>query len=319
MTKRENYLHFLKNEPYEWVPSNLDQVIFLPAFLPENVARGFVMQAKPFPRENYGGKDWFGVDWIFEPQVNGSIERAPLFDDISDWEKYIKFPDLSAMDWEAAAKENEALLNTDKMVAGIMYTGYFERMISFVGFENAIMAMIDEDCREAINKLFDKLTDFYIECIKYTKKYFNMEYITFHDDWGTQVSTMFSVDTHAEVILPHLTRLIDAAHKEGVFIEIHSCGKIETLLPNIIKSGADGWRGQTVNDKAKLVDMYGDEFKFVVEGWIPGATDEEEVAHVTNLVRKYKGKRIALSINPAAPKTQLDMMLAAIHKECGVE
>ena len=63
-----------------------------------------------------------------------------------------------------------------------------------------------------------------------------------------------------------MQRIADAAHAEGIFIEQHSCGKIEALVPNIIESRVDTWRGQgTVIDKKWCVDNYGDQFRFGVD------------------------------------------------------
>jgi hypothetical protein len=52
-----------------------------------------------------GGKDFFGIEWEYIPQVGGSMVRpgkGALLEDVNDWEKVIKFPNLDDYDWEAA-------------------------------------------------------------------------------------------------------------------------------------------------------------------------------------------------------------------------
>ena len=105
LTPRENYIRFLKNEACEWTPTNADQLQFRPTLILDHVARGMVAQQNPYTG-SYGGKDLFGIDWVFEPSVGGSMEVAPLFDDIEEWEDHVVFPDVDAMDWEGCAKEN---------------------------------------------------------------------------------------------------------------------------------------------------------------------------------------------------------------------
>ena len=295
MTPRENFLHYLKHEPYEWTPTSGDMIYFHPEEIPDHVARAFVFQQGGYTGPK-GGKDLFGVEWVYVPTVGGSMETAPLFDDICDWEKYVTIPDLDTIDWEAVAKRNADYLKTDKLIHSTIFTGYFERLISFVGFENAVVALIDEDSKESVHKLFDKLTDFYIDEIRRHKKWFDIDIMEVHDDWGNQRSLMFSVETQNEMILPYIKRLVDAAHEVGVLVEQHSCGKIEALVPSIIASGVDTWRGQgSVVDKKWIVDNYGDQFRFGVDIQLdPGATPDMGLDAVKNLFTDFHGKDVWL-------------------------
>ena len=293
MTPRENFIHFLKNEPCEWTPTSADQCFFRPAAIPDNIARAMVQQQVPYEGE-WGGKDMFGVEWVYVPTVGGSMETGIMFEDIEDWKKYVKIPDPDSIDWEGCAKANAEYLNTDKILYSTIYTGYFERLISFVGFESSAMALIDEDEQELVHELFQKLTDYYIEIIRRMKKYFNIEIVEVHDDWGNQRSLMFSVNTHKEMIVPYMQQITKAAHEMGVFIEMHSCGKIEGLMPNLIDTGVDTWRGQaSVIDKKFCVDNYGDRFKFGVEirPESPLPTDEA-MALADKILADYHGKNV---------------------------
>lgn len=312
MTSRENFIRFLKNETYEWTPTNVDQLQFRPTLILDHVARGMVAQQTPYTGE-YGGKDLFGIDWVFEPSVGGSMEVAPLFDDIEDWEDHVVFPDVDAMDWEGCAKENAEYLKTDKIIFSTIYTGYFERLISFVGFENSAMALIDEDQQEEVHKIFEKLTEVYIKLIQRLHRHFNVEIVEIHDDWGTQRGTMFSTATLKEMILPYMKRLVDAAHAEGVFVELHSCGKIDSFIPEVISAGFDTWRGQSaVIDKKTLVENYGDRFKFGVE-IRPAAplSDEAAMELADDILSAYHNRRVWVVLARTLAPAQRD----AIYKK----
>ena len=293
MTPKEHFIHFLKREPYQWTPNSLDQIYFHPAMIPDYVARAMVAEHKPYAGE-WGGKDMFGVDWVYVPSVGGSMETAPLFDDISRWEELVVWPDLDQYDWAGCAKENADYLNSDKLIHSTIFTGYFERLISFVGFENASIALIDEEEQEIVHKLFDRLTELYIDFIRRLRQWFHVDLVELHDDWGNQRSLMFSEDTHREMILPYVKRVVDAAHEMGVLIEQHSCGKIEALQPHIIESGVDTWRGQnSVVDKKWLVDTYGDRFRFGVDVQLdPDATAEQGLAAISQMMEAYHGKDV---------------------------
>jgi len=297
MTPRENFIRFLSNEPYEWIPSSNDICRFCPAFLPDHVARGMVSQQNRYTGE-LGGPDILGVQWRYDPNARGSMEVGSLCEDIDQWEERLIFPDLDTMDWAGCAAENADYLNTDKLIQTVIYTGFFERLISLVDFETAAVALIDEDQQEIVHKLFSRLADFYVDLIAHLKQHFNVELVTLHDDWGNQRATMFSVATHEEMIAPYVARVVEGAHKLGVFVEMHSCGKIEKLLPNIIDMGIDTWMGQSINDKQMLVETYGDRFKFCIDVRDDSKrTDEEVEAFCRSVLQTYNGKHVWFALS----------------------
>ena len=249
----ENFRRTLAGEPV-WIPGDIELFLFSPATIGENKSRGLVIETMQVPPGELGGKDFFGVEWVFSPEQRGSMVKPgmPLLEEACEWEDKVVFPDVSAMDWEACAERNKALLNQGKLIKMTLYTGFFERLVSFMGMEGALIALVDEEQQEDVKALFDRLADFYIEMIVNMKKYFHFDILWFHDDWGSQRAPMFSYETVEEMILPYLKRVVDAAHKEGVIFEFHSCGCVEPLIPLIIEAGADMWDGQEMNDKVSL-------------------------------------------------------------------
>ena len=294
LSPRENFIRYFKNEPTERMPSSLDYKQFGPEEVIENVCRGFVYQQTPFPREKYGGRGYFGLDWVFEPEVGGAITVGKFFDDIGDWEKYVEWPDLGAVDWEKVREKNSEYLDTDKLLRASIFAGFYERLISFIGFEDAAVALVDEDLQAAVHGLFDRLADLYVDFIRRMHRYFNVELFELHDDWGSQRSPFFSLDTHSEMILPYIKKVVDGAHKEGCFIEMHSCGNVEPLMPNFVDAGLDSWRGQaSAVNKPRIVRNWGDRFKFGVElRPEAGASDEEVAALVRDFKAQYAGKNV---------------------------
>lgn len=318
LTPRENFIRFFKNEPTQWTPSSRDLLRFNPDILIENIARGAVNEARTYTDDQYGGPDYFGVPWIYVPSERGSMEQTgfTLMDDISQWRDVLTFPDLDKLDWEGCLERNREYLKTDKIIQSTIYTGFFERLISFIGFEEAAIAMIDEDVEEDVRALFERLSDFYIELIERLRKVFGVEYIYFHDDWGSQKSTFFSVGAHENLIVPYLTKVVKAAHEMGVFVEMHSCGCISTLIPNLISTGIDSWRGQPkVNDKLALVKKYGREFKFGVEILAPDhpATDEEAKQIAQEFVDQYAGQTVWVALTRGFTDSQMEMMFDTIY------
>lgn len=182
----------------------------------------------------------------------------PKVADICEWEQVITFPNLDDLDWEGSAAKNAPYLkqNADKLIETWIMNGLFERLISFLDFEAAAMALLDEEQQEAVHKLFDRLCTFYDDLIGRYQKYYGTELILFHDDWGSQRAPFFSLATVREMLVPYLKRIADGTHEMGLYFELHSCGKNEILVPAMIEANVDMWNGQPMNDKRMLVEKY---------------------------------------------------------------
>lgn len=63
--------------------------------------------------------------------------------------------------------------------------------------------------------------------------------VMFCEDWGTQIALMINPRTWREVFKPRFVRLCDTAHRQGVRVIMHSCGKITAIIPDLIEAGID--------------------------------------------------------------------------------
>ncbi|MBO4360676.1 MAG: methyltransferase [Eubacteriaceae bacterium] len=259
ISNKENLLRTIRHESPEWLPMRSDFVNFTPSIIPDNVARHYVLEAKPWEGPE-DGLDAFGIKWKYIPSAGGSMVEPgnPFLTDIEDWKEKIVFPDVDSWDWEGSARDNAEFLRTDKIVITWIFTGMFERLISFMDFEAAAMALIDEDQQEYVHGLFQALTDYYKELISRFKKYYDVDALYFHDDWGSQNAPFFSLDTCMEMLVPYLKQIVECCHENDIIFEFHCCGKNEKLVPAMIECGMDIWGGQPLNDKRMLVKTYGD-------------------------------------------------------------
>ena len=264
ISKNEGTRLAFQGHPWWQAMQGIGPRMFIPLVIPDTKARGMVAENAKFdPNTEAGGPDMFGVEWEYIKTVGGSMVRpgVPYLEDISEWREKIIWPDVDSWDWEGcAARNNGTYLQDDNLNQIWFYTGYFERLIAFMEFENAIMALFDEDSQEDVHAFFDKLTDFYIDIFKHIKKYLPaVNAVFFHDDWGSQKETFFSPAVVEEMIVPYMRRLTDFLHENGYVCEIHSCGNNYKQIPNYIKAGWDVWAPQLMNDVEKIYDDYGDQ------------------------------------------------------------
>lgn len=289
VSSRENFLAWAKGEGALWMPHTLENQMFWPAVVPDNIARAQVTDPLYTDPSLYGGKDMFGVEWQFEPQARGSMPKgAPLVPDIEEWETYVTFPDIETWDWQGCAERTASLRQEGRIIQVSQFNGLFERLISFCGMTDALIALVDEDCQEAVHRLFDRLCDLYDRLFEKYKQYFNADMVWFHDDWGSQRGPLISPDTVEEMLLPYLKRVADSAHRHGLLLNFHSCGKIEDLVPYMIEAGVDLWNSQDVNDMDLVLEKYGDRIKVAVSPKVrPGASPEEMEETVRRFVDTY--------------------------------
>ncbi len=279
ITHRENTLRLYQGKTPMWTPFSFgDTNTFMISCDPENMARN--------PKSK-GGVDGYGIEWVFVEQVGGAIVKPgnPKIKDINHWEDYVTIPDPDTWDWEGCYNET-----SKKFIDGLaVYTAcpgaLYERLIAGMDCDKALIALVDEDQQEGVHRFFRAVTEVHKKTYSNLKKWFNPDIVNFNDDWGTQRAQFFSNDTYREMIKPYVKEIMDHAHSLGMYTDLHSCGFIEPLIPDIIEAGLDSWGGQPLNDKAKLKEMYGDKMIFTAHiHAAQDATEEEMDAIVENFI-----------------------------------
>lgn len=285
---------FFNKKPW-WIPTDIEVKAFTPAVIPDNGARGFVFEAQPYPREKFGGKDMFGVEWTYVDVAGGSMVKPghPLLTDLSKWREKVIMPDIDSWDWEGSAKANKEYLASGFCNSLMLLNGcWFERLISFMDFEDAAVALIDEDEVVYVKEIAHELTDLYIKIIdKAVEAYGDgIHGICIHDDWGAQKSPFFSEEAARDIFLPQMKRFVDHCHSKGKYVDLHSCGHIDSRCNIFVEAGFDSWTPMAMNDTQKLYEDYGDK---IVIGIIDDlfdpatATEEEQRAAARKFVEKY--------------------------------
>lgn len=279
LTPRENALLALEHKVPERIVDLIHDANMLGTYT-------IFERAPAVPGRPYGsdGVDWFGVHWKYEeasgaPMVDPSY--PPLLDDITEWREVVKFPDLSRIDFKAAAEKdlNSPLYDPDKLNQVTIMQGPFERLLSLMSTEEALCALLMEP--EECAAFFNRVADHKIELIDRLAEVYPIDLIDLHDDWGTQKSTFMSVDTWKELLSGPMGRIAKHCKEKGIHVQIHSCGKIEPIVPEMIAVGIEHWSScQGMNDIKTLVHRYGDKMTFfgcmdTPEVQLPGVPQEE--------------------------------------------
>ena len=311
MTTKENFLRaLLRNDP-EWVPYGMESVITIHS--PVN------------DRPKRAGVDDFGVVWDFDPDAEGGTypkKGGNTIDDISTWREQLKLPDLDSYDWEAIRKKGESIDRSEHLVQIFVEMGLFERSYLLFGMEEALINYLTEP--DEMREVLDVIADSKIATVQRLIDALHPDLIWYGYDWGTQTNLFMPPEVWREVVKPGTKRIYDFCIKNGIMVNQHSCGKIESVVGDMIEMGATSWNPcQPCNDLAGLKKKYGGRLTFI--GGIdsqfvlskPGATPEEVDAEVRKRIYEMgEGGGYIATPSHSVPYRQelIDAMVNAIRK-----
>ena len=210
ITPRDNMLRLYEGKTPMWIPSPWEAASIKVDCDPENVARS-----------PSGGVDGYGVEWIFVKTAGGAMVKPgnPKVPDISEWEKYITVPDPETWDWAGAyEKQKDALADPTLFTTVTFGSCLFERLIAVMDFENAAMALVDDDQKEGVHRFLRAVTDYRKKYYTLVKKWFDPDGVNFNDDWGSQRAEFFSRETAAEMLVPYVKESVACAHDLGMYV-----------------------------------------------------------------------------------------------------
>lgn len=294
LTPKENYLKVLNGETPEWVPS----YTMLPIPGDANATPSVMFEPTVLNphRANNGGLDIWGVNYVGCDEAAGAILPEPnnfILDDITKWRDVIKAPDLSNVDWEMMAKKEMEKSGIDRKYTAVAFNthmGYFQTLMSFMGFTNGLMALFEEP--EECQALFEYLSDFYCDCIEKCIDFYKPDIYTMMDDTAAWANPFISMNMYKEFLLPLYDRQASFARDRGIPITFHNCGKCQDFMEEIHKIGVVCWDpAQCCNDLVGFKAKYGNTYT-IAGGWInrddllgDDVTDEqiyESVRHTIN-------------------------------------
>lgn len=222
-----------------------------------------------------GGIDPWGVEYIVgEDGVRASMLKTWDFilQDINDWEKVIKNPDLSEIDWKAAVEADTEVYTelfgidrNETLLLGTVSAGFFQDLMGMMGFTEGLCAMFTEP--DKVKGLFEYMCEYYLQLQDYMVRYYAPDAIYILDDTATKLNTFISLELFQELLLPFYKVIMNDAHDKGLPVQYHNCGCCEEFLPDMVEAGVNVWDpAQTVNDLPAVKEKFGRKLA-VVGGW----------------------------------------------------
>jgi hypothetical protein len=291
ITEKENILMTLRGEVPEWVPRN---GYASPGHPPATAGAGpSFLNARRTPQ---GGFDIWGVEFVTTRDTGGMAIPKPgrfILDDITKWRDVIKAPDISDIDWEAMAKKDMANIDRSQTaVSAHVHVGYFQSLCNFMGFNEGLMAMIEEP--EEVYELFEYMSSFWVQICSKIRDYYKPDIWGVTDDTATATNPFISPETYRNLVKPFHQREAAFGVEMGIPINMHNCGRCEDFIDDWLDIGVTCWNpAQTMNDLPGIKKKYGNKLVLMgcwdssgPAGW-PGATEEVVKQAVRDTIDAY--------------------------------
>jgi len=253
LSPKENYLRLLRGEVPEYVPSMMDGSSFGgPRFGPD---LGGVFSDWG---ENSEMLDMFGVPYVRD--LNGPIPKPGAFilEDITKWRDIIKRPAiLDNIDWQYLADTQLPQWDPNTFLSGgaSVGNGYFQLLVSFMGFDNGLIACFEEP--EEVKDLLNFILDMNVELAKNFIYYFHPETGGGADDIAHERAPFVSIEMFEDIFEPMWRQSIAPYVESGAYTSHHNCGMFETFVPYIVDMGYNAWNpAETMNDLVAIKQKF---------------------------------------------------------------
>lgn len=177
--------------------------------------------------------EWGNIWARLDPTSKGEVVKGVL-DDLDDIDSH-QFPDYSRVEDYAAVSERRASA-PDKWLIGSLPGFSFNIARKMRKLDQYLMDLLLET--ERVHELHNRIDDMLGHMIRnYAAT--GVDCVMFHEDWGTQSQTLISPAMWRTEFFPRFVNLCELAHSCGIKVFMHSCGKIEAIVPGLIEAGID--------------------------------------------------------------------------------
>ena len=185
---------------------------------------------------------------------------------------------------------------TDCYLLATIYAFNFEKAWILRGMENFLCDMANAP--EFTHAFLDRIMEANLSMLRMLVGVAEIDGFLLGSDWGSQIALMMSPAHWREFIKHREAACYDVVRCAGKHLWVHSCGKIEAIIPELIDIGLQGLNPvqSEAMDLRTLKDSFGDRLTFwggvSTQQTLPYGTPAEvraEVADVVELMSKGGG------------------------------
>lgn len=159
-----------------------------------------------------------------------SLNDQALIHDRASFERY-PWPDPAAADWSALDRY-AALLRPGMRLMVCAPDGLLENAVALIGFERLCLLLVDDPglVADVFAAIGERLEAYYLRALRHPA----VGLLMGNDDWGFRSGTMLSPRDLRRYVFPWHERWVAAAHAAGRPAVLHSCGRLDRVMDDII-------------------------------------------------------------------------------------
>jgi len=187
-----------------------------------------------------------------------------------DWEKAKLRMTLEddRIPWQYLKNNFETWRQEGHWIRGVFWFGFDVTHSGMTGTETMLIAMLEEP--EWVEDMFDTYLQRSITLFdRIWDAGYHFDEMFWYDDMGYKGTSFFSPNIYRSLLQPYHKKAVDWAHDHGIVSQLHSCGNLNALLPDIVATGVDALNPIEIKagmDVIKLKKEYGD--KLLLRGGI---------------------------------------------------
>ncbi len=179
---------------------------------------------------------------------------------VTSWEEFDKFPwpDVDAASTRSLEWYEKNLPEDMCIIAHGGFAHFAEYLSWLMGYETFCYALFEN--RELVAAIADKLIGLSEKALRRILDFERVKIVWGSDDMGFRGGPMISPDDLREFVLPGHKLMADMAHKAGLPYLLHSCGKLDTIIEDLIEDvGIDARHSfeDTIEDVVSIHQKYG--------------------------------------------------------------
>lgn len=266
---------------------NIDIVSASPKYIGPQLKEYFNDKGEKVSQSYWGWEDTFHVTAIDSYPTTSyfPLNNVTTIEEVNAYQ----FPNPDWFDYSTIKEQCDKY--PDKAII-VGHEGPFQIVTFLIEMDRFFMLMVDapEVAQAILNKMNEFEMAFYERIFKAGGG--KVDILRPHDDYGTQISLLFSVDMWREFFMENTKKLVNLAHSYGVFYQQHSCGAVLPIIPELIACGVDVLEPlQKVEglDPENLSKSFGGKIAFHggidTQGILPNGTAEEVKIETEKYIR----------------------------------
>lgn len=181
-------------------------------------------------------RDLWNTQWMYSSDGVGRNFHGPALADWNDLDTYLAtIPDPQRAERFAACREDLATAD-ERYRLGVFWLAFFERLHMIRGMDRLFLDFYEYPDRVSV--LMDAVQQYLLTTIEQFGR-LGMDGILLGEDWGMQDRLMISPAMWREWFKPHYKTIFDAIHSLGMDVWMHSCGRVDDIIADLIEVGLD--------------------------------------------------------------------------------